>query len=472
MKSIKLILLIFISFMLISCSKETATYEVTFLDIDGNIIEVKNVEEGTTVIPPIAPTIKYYNFIEWDQELTNIRQNITTQAIYEKSTEVYEMTDYNYWLRILNDKCDIDSPLMTKEEIDAYNKLIVNGYSDTNVVDVKSLDKKSNKNYVIEMINGYNKLNRYNIYNNETNKLITTEDKDNILNNRNLDNINSFIEVRYGIITDFAWLRAYPTNFYASSYSRDQFQETSLNVGEVIAIYHTSLDDNWYFVQATNYCGWIESKYVGICSYEEMVNFDNAENKLVVISDYVEINGSHVRMGQSFPLLASNEKYTILFPSRTLNGSAEFKTIEIAKTNDYSNGYLTYNYDNLYKQAFKLLDIEYSWGDKEKLGRDCSSTQNSIYACFGFKLPRNTSNQNSIPTYGEKLNNITISNIKQMYKPGTLIFSSGHVMMYIGETEDGIAHILHNTSAGDGKCIIQSISSYGINKIIGALKLQ
>ena len=200
--------------------------------------------------------------------------------------------------------------------------------------------------------------------------------------------------------------------------------------------------------------------------------FETASQKLVVISDYVEIMGSHVRMGQAFPLINSAENYMIDFPTRTSNGDLELKPITLSKTDDYSVGYLDYTYDNLFKQAFKLLDITYSWGDKEKLGRDCSSTQNSIYSCFGFKLPRNTGNQNDIPSYGKSFSSISIGSLKQNYMPGTLIFSSGHVMMYIGEDVHGVSYILHNTSAGDGKCILQSVSDYGINKIIGTLKLQ
>jgi hypothetical protein len=58
------------------------------------------------------------------------------------------------------------------------------------------------------------------------------------------------------------------------------------------------------------------------------------------------------------------------------------------------------------------------------------------------------------------------------YKPGTLIFTSSHVMMYIGENEKGVSYLLHNTNSGNGECILQSLDSYGGSKIIGTLKLQ
>ena len=60
----------------------------------------------------------------------------------------------------------------------------------------------------------------------------------------------------------------------------------------------------------------------------------------------------------------------------------------------------------------------------------------------------------------------------QKYAPGTLVFSSGHVMMYIGENHQGYSYILHNTTAGNGACIIQKVSDYGIHRYIGLLELQ
>ena len=45
-------------------------------------------------------------------------------------------------------------------------------------------------------------------------------------------------------------------------------------------------------------------------------------------------------------------------------------------------------------------------------------------------------------------------------------------MMYIGENAQGYAYLFHNTSAGQAKCILQRLSQYGVNKIIGTLKLQ
>lgn len=59
-----------------------------------------------------------------------------------------------------------------------------------------------------------------------------------------------------------------------------------------------------------------------------------------------------------------------------------------------------------------------------------------------------------------------------VYKHGTLVFTSSHVMLYIGQNADWKLYLLHNTNAGNGECILQSFESYGGSKMIGVLRMQ
>jgi len=240
-----------------------------------------------------------------------------------------------------------------------------------------------------------------------------------------------------------------------------------------IAIYHESKDGNWYFVQSYNYNGWVEKKYIAECSQDELRSFLKAEDKVVVISDYVMIENAPVRMGQAFPLVSETDTtYTIKFPSRNSDGSLTLKDITVNKDENYNKGYLKYTYENVFKQAFKLLGINYSWGDKELSGRDCSSTMQAIYNSFGFMMPRNTTQQMHTPQYGTAVNGVTEKYMQNNYKPGTLIYTSSHVMMYLGENAEGKSWLLHNTNANDAGCILQSLDSYGGSRMIYTLKLQ
>ena len=446
-------------------------YTVTFVDKDGNIIKTMEVLAGNDAVAPSAPECAGYVFAGWDKKFTDVHEDLTVQATYEASQISYEITDYRYWLAVLDKSYNIDEVIMTYDEIKAYNANVLSDRTATKVVDVLSTGTTVTGDYVSGLINKYNNLNSYTVYSNTTKTAISTSERTAIANNRNLNNIPSTVNVQYGLIVDFAWMRTYPTKDYARSYSRDMFQETTLNVGEEVAIFHTSSDSEWMFVQARNYFGWVETKNIAISTFDVVSGFVNAQEKIVVISDYVNIENAFVRMGQAFPLVSDDTAYVVKFPIRNADGSLTLKQVELEKTEDYSKGYLAYTYENLFKQAFKLLGINYSWGDKEKDGRDCSSTQNNIYASFGFSLPRNASNQRSIPTYGENVT-LTVTKLKENYLPGTLIFSSGHVMMYIGEDESGVSYLFHNTSAGEEKCILQKAESYGMHNIIATLRLQ
>lgn len=451
---------------------EAIYYNVTFIDKYGETIETKSVQAYTKIEAPKAPAVDFHTFDKWSENLDEVTEDLTVQAIYKKNTETYDINNVNYWLRELASKYDINKTLLESDKINSFNNLVVSDYSKTKVVDVTKEPITRTYSYVYGLITNYSNINKYTIYNETSGSAISSTEKTNILNNRNLDNISNTVNVKFGIITDFAWVRSYPTNHYSSNYSMDRFQETSLNVGEGVAIYHESLDGNWYFVQAQNYNGWVEKENIATCSKEELDKFLKNENRLVVISDYQIIETAHVRMGQSFPLIESNEtNHKVSFPIRNSSGVLELKEVTLANNENYSKGYLEYTYKNVFLQAFKLLGIDYSWGDKNTDGRDCSSTMNSIYICFGFMMPRNTSNQRSVPTYGGSVSGLTTTSL-QKYKPGTMIFTSGHVMLYIGENASGTSYLLHNTTSGSGACILQSFASYGGSKMIGVLKMQ
>lgn len=451
---------------------EKEYYEVTFLDINGEVIEVQKVKNGEAAVAPEVPEVRFHNFKEWDNDFSTIKDDITVKAIYETEGD-YEMEDVNYWLLMLSKKYDIEEEILTKEEIAKYNEKILSDYDATRTVDVPELENSVSKSYVEGLINRYTKINNYPMYNNNTQKVLNGAEKNEIIDNRNMFNIPTTVNVKYGICVNFAWMRAYPTNHYSNNWSMDRIQETVVNVGEGVAIYHESKDGNWYFVQSYNYNGWVEKKYIAECSQDELRAFLKAEEKIVVIADYVTLENVPVRMGQALPLVSEGETtYNVKFPIRNEDGSLLLKEITINKDENYNKGYLKYTYENVFKQAFKLLGIKYSWGDKELDGRDCSSTTQSIYNSFGFMMPRNTTQQMYIPTYGDKVNGVNDNYMKTNYKPGTLIYTSSHVMMYIGEDEKGQSYLLHNTNANDAGCILQALSSYGGHKMIYVLRLQ
>lgn len=60
-------------------------YTVTFLDDDGNVIDVQKVLEGSSAASPKAPDKEHYSFVGWDYGFTNVRDDLTVTAQYVKN---------------------------------------------------------------------------------------------------------------------------------------------------------------------------------------------------------------------------------------------------------------------------------------------------------------------------------------------------------------------------------------------------
>src|SRR5690606_14498292 len=97
------------------------------------------------------------------------------------------------------------------------------------------------------------------------------------------------------------------------------------------------------------------------------------------------INDQIIRMGYTIPYASkTSEAFELEFPTRKSDGTLEIKNISYPNDGSVSDGYIEYTYKNLLTQAYKLVGMQYSWGDKITDGLDCSSTQAAIYNCFGF----------------------------------------------------------------------------------------
>lgn len=391
--------------------------------------------------------------------------------------EIFTIYDYQYWVENLDPKYDAFEVIMNQTEIDAYNAVIFSDYQKTKVVDLFNYPLTATKAEIEALIKSYNNMNSYTVYD-DNDMPIQNATKMAIEISRNLSAIPETKTLEYGIVTDFAALRSYPTYYYSQGKQLDRFQETALNVGEGVVVYHASNNGKWYFVQAQNYYGWIEATKVALTSLEQMKNFLDPEQFVMILADRITIEGVPVRMGQRVPLAnETNDAYEVLFPKRNEEGNLVLENITLSKELDLHVGYLDYTLENVFRQGFKMLGIPYSWGDKYIEGRDCSSTQAAIYATFGFKMPRNTSNQNQVPGYSKVTtgpNALTIPKLINEYRPGTLIFTPGHVLMYIGEDADGVSYVFHTTTStlvGPAGSKVQTLSSIGISSVNATLIL-
>lgn len=278
----------------------------------------------------------------------------------------------------------------------------------------------------------------------------TEEDERQLLASRNLEQLKEPWTVRYGILTENAAVRSFPTQKAMTKTGKpddfDYIQESMLSVGEGVAVCHQTADQEYSFVQGYQYQGWILTASIGFCGREEMLEFLRGDP--VVITDAcLHVKGQTLRMGTVFPYAGETENgYLVDFPVRGEDGTLMLEEEEILGTSA-SAGYLDYTREALLNQAYKMVGQPYGWGDTgERM--DCSSTMNCIFRSFGIQMPRNTS---KLTRFDAKVTDLSSMDAEEKIETikeggsGSMILLPGHVAMYVGE-EENTPRILHNVT--------------------------
>ena len=70
-----------------------SVYSVKYVDSDGNIISVQEVENGENAVVPDSPSMDGYVFVGWSANAMNVQSNMTISAIYSPLTYVVAFVD-------------------------------------------------------------------------------------------------------------------------------------------------------------------------------------------------------------------------------------------------------------------------------------------------------------------------------------------------------------------------------------------
>jgi len=295
-----------------------------------------------------------------------------------------------------------------------------------------------------------------------------------LIKNCNVNEVMDLNNISYAMTIKRTVMRTFPTYdrvFKAGdNYEFDRFQETAVYPVEPLVILLSSKDSKWYFAQMYNYLGWIPKKDVAMSKKEEIFDYLKTEDFIVttgkrVFTNYNPLNLqlSEVKfdMGIRIPLASINEigedvydqdstgNYVVKLPIRDNMGNLEFKLALIARNEDISIGYLPYTIKNIIVNAFKFLGERYGWGGMFN-SRDCTSFIMDIYRTMNVKLPRNATQQGkfAIGNFYEMPETMTIVDRERLLdnlKPGTSIYVSGHVMIYVGK-DNGQHYVIHDFS--------------------------
>lgn len=108
-------------------------------------------------------------------------------------------------------------------------------------------------------------------------------------------------------------------------------------------------------------------------------------------------------------------------------------------------------------EAFSLLGARYGWGGQDG-GYDCSRFLMELFAKFGVELPRHSARQARAGTFSLDVSTVEDLNEKRLLLEAAarrgivLIHFPGHIMLYLGTTDDGVPMAIHAFSEFMAPC--------------------
>ncbi len=102
----------------------------------------------------------------------------------------------------------------------------------------------------------------------------------------------------------------------------------------------------------------------------------------------------------------------------------------------------------LLTEAFSMLGEPYGWGGKGG-GYDCSRFLLEVFGRFGIDLPRNSARQAMAGTFSVDVSTVEDPNEKRLLfeaaakRGAVLLHFPGHIMLYLGTTENGVPMAIH-----------------------------
>ncbi|MCD9088444.1 SH3 domain-containing protein [Stenotrophomonas sp. SY1] len=368
---------------------------------------------------------------------------------------------------------------------------------DGSIHDLRALPANLPRAFVAEQINGISRAPSRTLYDVQGKEVGSAQLKA-VTDNLALDRIADNRPIQYGLVVHRAALRAFPTELRVFSSKGDtdidRFQESALFPGDAVAVLHESADGKWVFVSSERYAAWMEKRFVGVGSSEQVLGYGQSGPYRVITGatahtvhtpEEPRVSDLQLEMGVRVPVLVdwpamtpvngqqAHASHVIQLPVRNDDGSLALVPALLPRSQDTASDYLPLTQRNLISQAFKFLGERYGWGHSYDT-RDCSGFVSEIYRSFGVLLPRNTSAQAISPALdriafndkdGKSKRDAAIAGLNV----GDLIYIPGHVMMAIGQS-NGMTWVIHDTSGGSwfdagGKRVHASLNGVSVTPL-------
>ncbi|MBR5229066.1 MAG: SH3 domain-containing protein [Firmicutes bacterium] len=309
-----------------------------------------------------------------------------------------------------------------------------------------------------------------------TDKKSTQADFDPMIKNTQNPNAQKEQKTKYGVAVARTELRSFPSETPIwddpKDLDFDYLYLATVRVNEPLVITSVSADGKYYLAKSVCCSGWVPAEAVAICAdkTEWLAAWDIApENSLVVYADktYTEksvyapsTSNLMLTMGTVLEIAdhsnpnvlidnrATYNNHVVYVPVRNADGSYSKKLTLISESKKVSEGYLPMTKANISSVAFNALGNTYGWGGS-MLSDDCSGYVRNIYKCFGLELARNTTWQSAMPMTKVDMTNMCREEREKFLDAlplGSILFFSGHEMMYLGK-ENGNYYVISSISS-------------------------
>ncbi len=269
----------------------------------------------------------------------------------------------------------------------------------------------------------------------------------NLIDNANYKNAPSLVQ--NAIITQNTSLRIAPTtqSYFTrlkrqgESYAFDMFQNSFLNFGSPVKVFHQTKDKEWFYVQSYVAGGWVKASDLAFVD-EQFVNRWKQSELVAITKDKHKINQGKVnifaRLGTLLPLIKEkNNNYVIAVPYSDKNSA---NTIEYELDKQYGGILpIKFNSENMARLADQLIGNPYGWGGISE-HRDCSSTLQDLFTPFGIFLPRNSKGQGNegqvFSLAGLSSSQKEAEILRRAIPFRSLIYLPGHIGLYVGKYQN------------------------------------
>jgi len=237
----------------------------------------------------------------------------------------------------------------------------------------------------------------------------------------------------------------------------DLIQALTLYPAEPLAVLAESRDKKYCFVQLRNYVGWVDKTEIAFVDHDKWLKYAAPQDFLVFTAGEKRINlgdGSTLlfQMGARLPLKKAKVQrdgtWLAVVPV-SVQGDVVEKLVSIPADKTVHKGWLPYSENNVLRQAFRFLGELYGWCGLEE-GVDCSLFTADVYRSFGLDIPGDAVEQRTAMPMRkdiEKLGREGKLEAIGSCRPGDLLFTEGHVMLYLGKDDRGEPHIIHAASS-------------------------